>query len=86
MGLMPAAKANYIITYKQSAQVYSATNLATAVKTPLPKGCTLEDRVIMLMSFLPDEESLCVYVLDDEQLQLPEEKPKKEKVEETVDS
>lgn len=65
---MAASKANYIITYLQSAQVYSATSLATAVNTPLPKGCTLEDRKILFMSFLPDEGSLCVYTLDDEQI------------------
>ncbi len=71
---MAAAKANYIILYKTSAQVYAATNLATALKTPLPKGCTMEDRVIMFMSYLPDEESLCVYLLNDEQLDEENEK------------
>ncbi len=75
---MAAAKANYIITYKQSAQVYSATSLKTAVNTPLPKGCKIEDRTILFMSFLPDEESLCVYVLDEDQLKV-EEKDVEEK-------
>lgn len=71
---MAAAKANYIILYKTSAQVYAATNLATALKTPLPKGCSMEDRVIMFMSYLPDEESLCVYLLGEEQLSEENEK------------
>jgi hypothetical protein len=71
---MAAAKANYIILYKTSAQVYAATNLATALKTPLPKGCSMEDRIIMFMSYLPDEESLCVYLLGEEQLNEENEK------------
>jgi hypothetical protein len=54
--------------------VYSATSLSTAVNTPLPKGCRLEDRIILFMSFLPDEESLCVYILDDEQIKNETEK------------
>lgn len=71
---MAAAKANYLILYKTSAQVYTATNLTTAVKTPLPKGCKMEDRIIMFMSYLPDQESLCVYLLTDEQLDEEKEK------------
>jgi hypothetical protein len=71
---MPAAKANYIVCYKQSAQVYSATNLSTAIKSPVPKGCKLEDRVIMFTSFLPDTLELCVFPLTDEQLQVEEDK------------
>lgn len=69
-----AAKANYLILYKNSAQVYSATNLETAIKTPLPKGCKSEDRTMMFLSYLPDEESLSVFVLTDEQIQEESEK------------
>ena len=72
---MAAAKANYIIVYPESSQVYTATTLPTAVKTPVPKGCSLETRMILFMSYLPDEKELCVYLLDDEQLKLKEEKP-----------
>ncbi len=64
---MPAAKANYLICYKQSAQVYSATNLATALKSPVPKGCDLKDRRILFTSFLPDTHELCVFPLTEEQ-------------------
>lgn len=71
---MPAAKANYLICYKQSAQVYSATNLQTAIKTPVPKGCRLEDRRILFTSFLPDTHELCVFPLTEEQMKLEEEK------------
>lgn len=65
---MAASKANYVIVYKNSSQVYSATNLATALKTPLPKGCKSEDKKILFMSFLPDEETLSVYQLTEEDL------------------
>ena len=80
--IIAAAKANYIILYKTSAQVYAATNLATALKTPLPKGCSMEDRVIMFMSYLPDEESLCVYLLGEEQLSEENEKIELQKIKE----
>jgi hypothetical protein len=63
---MAASKANYLIVYKSSAQVYSATNLETAQKTPLPKGCKKEDKQILFLSFLPDEGSLYVHVLDEQ--------------------
>lgn len=79
---MAAAKANYVILYKTSAQVYAATNLATALKTPLPKGCSMEDRVIMFMSYLPDEESLCVYLLGEEQLSEENERIETQKIKE----
>jgi len=75
---MAAAKANYIICYKQSAQVYSATNLKTALNTPVPKGCVLEDRRILFMSFLPDEEQIVVYLLTDDQLKVEEKADVKE--------
>ena len=78
---MAAAKANYLIVYPSSSQVYTATTLATAVKTPLPKGCTMEERMILFMSYLPDDGQLAVYLLDEDQLKLKEDKPvdKKEK-------
>lgn len=66
---MAASKANYVIIYKNSSQVYSATNLATALKTPLPKGCKQEDKKILFMSFLPDEGTLSVYQLEEKDLQ-----------------
>lgn len=71
---MAAAKANYVICYKQSAQVYSATNLSTAIKSPIPKGCNINDRQILFVSFLPDTFELCVFPLTAEQITAEEEK------------
>lgn len=65
---MPAAKATYVICWKSSSQVYSAASLDTAIKTPIPKGCNPEDKRILLMSYLPDEETLCVYPLEQEEI------------------
>jgi len=76
---MPAAKTNYIICYEQSAQVYSATNLTTALKTPVPKGCTLDGRKILFVSFLPDTKELCVFPLTEEQMQVEDLKNEQEK-------
>lgn len=66
---MAAAKANYIIIYKGVSQPFAATNLQTALKNPTPKGSKVEDRVILFLTYMPDEESLCVFPLSDEQIE-----------------
>lgn len=66
---MAASKANYIIIYKGVSQPFAATNLQTALKNPLPKGAKPEDRTILFLTFMPDEESLCVFPLSDEQIE-----------------
>jgi hypothetical protein len=66
---MAAGKANYLIVWEKSAQVYSATSIKTALNTPIPKGCEEEDKHILFLSYLPDEELLKVYPLTDEQIE-----------------
>ncbi len=66
---MAAGKATYLIVWKKSSQVYSAASLDTAIKTPIPKGCTDDDKRILLASFLPDDEQLCVFPLTEEQIE-----------------
>jgi hypothetical protein len=86
---MAASKSNYLIIYKESAQTYSATSLATAVKTPLPKGCSMEGRQIGLMTYLPDEESLCFIPLTAEQIaavEIPEKPKEEEKAPEQIEA
>lgn len=70
---MAAAKATYLIVWKKSSQIYSAASLDTAVKTPVPKGCTIDDKRILFASYLPDEETLCVYPIDNEEIKKVEE-------------
>lgn len=65
---MAASKANYIIIYKGVSQPFAATNLQTALKNPTPKGAKIEDRVILFMTYMPDEESLCVFPLSQDQI------------------
>lgn len=65
---MAASKANYIIIYKGVSQPFAATNLQTALKNPLPKGAKPEDRTILFLTYMPDEESLCVFPLSEEQI------------------
>ncbi len=61
---MAASKGNYLIVYDTSSQVFAATTLETAVKTPLPKGCTIEGKQILFTTFEPDSGKLCVYKID----------------------
>jgi hypothetical protein len=80
---MAAAKATYMIVWKKSSQVYSAASLETAVKTPVPKGCTPEDKRILFASYLPDEETLCVYPITEEEInKIQQELETKKNVEE----
>ena len=65
---MAASKANYIIVYKGISQPFAATNLQTALKNPLPKGVKEEDRTILFLTYMPDEESLCVFPLSKAQM------------------
>jgi hypothetical protein len=76
---MAAAKATYIIVWKKSSQVYSTASLDTAIKTPIPKGCTIDDKRILFASFLPDEETFCVYPLDAEEINKAEQQIKEKK-------
>jgi hypothetical protein len=66
---MAASKANYIIVYRGISQPFAATNLQTALKNPVPKGAKLEDRTILFLTYMPDEESLCVFPLSEEQIE-----------------
>lgn len=66
---MAASKANYIIIYKGVSQPFAATNLQTALKNPLPKGSKPEDRTILFLTYMPDEESLCVFPLTEQQIE-----------------
>lgn len=65
---MPASKANWLITYKNSSQVYASASKEIALKSPVPKGCTLEDRTILFLTYEPDEGELCVYPQTPEQI------------------
>ena len=66
---MAAGKATYLIVWKKSSQVYSAATLKTAKQTPVPKGCDPEDKRVLLATYLPDEEKLCVYPVTEEQIE-----------------
>lgn len=66
---MAASKASHIIVWKKSSQVYATASLETALKTPIPKGCGPEDKRILLLSYLPDDEELRVYPLTEEQIE-----------------
>ena len=65
---MAASRSNYLVLYKKTSQVYSGATLETVVKTPLPKGCTEEDKKILFVSYLPDTKELKVYPVSDEEI------------------
>lgn len=76
---MAAAKATYLIVWKKVSQIYSAASLDTAVKTPIPKGCTIDDKRVLFASYLPDEETLCLYPVSGEEIEKAEQQVKEKK-------
>jgi hypothetical protein len=66
---LAAQKSNYLIVWEKTSQVYSASAISTVLKTPVPKGCTPDDKHVLFISYLPDEKKLCVYPLSDKQIE-----------------
>lgn len=49
--------------------MYGAASKETALATPVPDGTTLEDRRIFFVTFMPDDETLTVHKVPDEEVQ-----------------
>lgn len=69
---MPANKANYMIYYDNSNQVYAAASLEVALATPPPAGSSITDKHIFYMMYEPDNKKVVWYKLDDETVQSAE--------------
>lgn len=65
---MPANKANYMIVYDNSNQVYAAASEEVALATPPPSGSDIKDKHVYFMMFEPDNRELVWYKLPDEQV------------------
>jgi len=76
---MAASKVNYIVTYEGHSQVYGCSSKKIALESAPPDGYNLSDKKILFITFEPDTNSLCVYKVDDEEVQNAEIKEKKEK-------
>lgn len=76
---MAAGKATYVVIWKKLSQIYSAASLETAVNTPIPKGCTVDDKRVLFASYMPDDETLCLYPVEAEEIQKVEEQLKEKK-------
>jgi hypothetical protein len=62
---MPANKANYVITYDNSAQVYAAASEEVALATPPPAGSTIKDKHIYFVMYEPDNQQMVYHKMDD---------------------
>ena len=77
---MPASKLNYIVVYKNHSQVYGCSSKKIAVESPPPDGYSHEDKRILFVTFEPDTDNLCAYVvsseMDDEEVVVIKNKKK----------
>ena len=65
---MPAVKTNYIVLYKNHSQVYGSASKEIALSSPPPEGCTIEDKRILFITNPPDENTVRVYQIPQEEV------------------
>lgn len=57
---MPANRVNYLVIYKYDSQVYGCSTKEVALETPPPSGLSLEDKMVLFVTYQPDTEMLQV--------------------------
>lgn len=77
---MAAARCNYLVTFDNSPQVYSSSTLETILKTSPPKNCSDEGRVVLFVTYFPDDKEMKVYRVSDEEIQTELEKIKEKEL------
>lgn len=65
---MPASKLNYIVVYKNHSQVYGCSSKKIAIESPPPEGYSEDDKKILFVSFEPDSDNLCAYLVSKEDI------------------
>lgn len=65
---MPASKLNYIVLYKNHSQVYGCSSKKIALESPPPDGYAEEDKRILFVTFEPDTNNLCAYVVSKDEV------------------
>lgn len=76
---MPASKLNYIVVYKNHSQVYGCSSKKIAIESPPPEGYSENDKKILFVSFEPDTDNLCAYVVSKDDITEEETEVKKSK-------
>ena len=78
---MPTNKLNYIVLHVGDSQVYGTATRQIALETPPPEDIPLENKRILFVSFEPDNETLTVHPIPQEEvmnaeLKIPAKKKK----------
>lgn len=76
---MPASKLNYIVVYKNHSQVYGCSSKKIAIESSPPEGYSENDKKILFVSFEPDTDNLCAYVVSKDDITEGETEVKKSK-------
>jgi hypothetical protein len=74
---MAAGKLNYIVLYKNSSQVFGSASKKIALESAPPEGCSIEDKRVLFVTYEPDNESLSVYQVPQDEVLNAELKEKK---------
>ena len=78
---MPASRSNYIVLYRNESQVFGAASKKVALESPPPEGVPLEEKRVFFITYQPDNESLLVHQIPQEEVLNAEIKEKKRKKE-----
>lgn len=76
---MAASKVNYIVLYNGHSQVYGCSSKKIALESAPPDGYSLKDKIILFITFEPDNNNLCVYKVSEEETMNADIKDKKRK-------
>jgi len=69
---MAAGKLNYVVVYNGLSQVFGCASKKIALESAPPEGYSLKDKKILFITFEPDSENLCVYVVPEQEVQTAE--------------
>jgi hypothetical protein len=84
-----ASRVNYILIHKGQSQIFGAASKDVALQTSLPAGVPIEDRIVLFITYQPDNEVLSVHRIPLDEVQTAELKPpasRKAKEVEVVDA
>lgn len=86
---MPANRMNYIVLFKNESQVYGTASRDIALWTPPPDGVPIEDKLILFITYQPDNSILSVHQLPHDEVinaEIKAKPPKKKKKTEDADN
>lgn len=79
---MPAQKLNYLVVYKNESQVFGSASKHIALESPPPANTPLEEKRVFFVTYQPDNGTLSVHAVPQEEVlnaEIKYKKPNKKK-------